>query len=102
MLRAIGASFVFQVLTRPVVGHNWVVWGMVVGVLDSVMDPVLDPNSPWSLRSSIKSNCYELSGAIFEGEWREQIPRAVGKHPTAPNSGLQPDGHFVAFRRAKR
>jgi len=58
--------------------------------------------TPLRLRSSIKSNCYELSGAIFEGEWREQIPRAVGKHPTAPNSGLQPDGHFVAFRRAKR
>ena len=48
MLRAIGASFVFQVLTRPVVGHNWVVWGMVVGVLDSVMDSVLDANSLWS------------------------------------------------------
>jgi hypothetical protein len=48
MLCAIGASFVFQVLTRPMVGYNWVVWGLVVGVLDSVMDPVLDPNSPWS------------------------------------------------------
>jgi hypothetical protein len=86
------------------VGYNWVVWGLVVGVLDSVMGPVLDPNSSTGLRlrSSIKSNCYELSGAILEGEWREQIPRAVGKHPTAPNSGLQPDGHFVAFRRAKR
>ena len=31
------------------VGYNWVVWGLVVEVLDSVMDPVLDPNSPWSL-----------------------------------------------------
>ena len=43
MLCAIGASFVFQVLTRPMVGNNWVVLGMVVGVLDSVMDSVLDP-----------------------------------------------------------
>ena len=43
MLCAIGASFVFQVLTRPMVGYNWVVSGMVVGVLDSVMDSVLDP-----------------------------------------------------------
>ena len=43
MLCAIGASFVFQVLTRPTVGYNWVVSGMVVGVLDSVMDSVLDP-----------------------------------------------------------
>jgi hypothetical protein len=48
MLCAIGASFVFQVLTRPMVGYNWVVSGMVVGVLDSVMDSVLDPNSLWS------------------------------------------------------
>ena len=47
MLCAIGASFVFQVLTRPLVGYNWVVSGMVVGVLDSVMDSVLDPNSLW-------------------------------------------------------
>src|SRR6267378_2968932 len=39
MLCAIGASFVFQVLTRPMVGYNWVVSGMVVGVLDSVLDP---------------------------------------------------------------
>ena len=45
MLCAIGASFVFQVLTRPMVGYNWVVSGMVVGVLDSVMDSVLDPKS---------------------------------------------------------
>ena len=29
------------------VGYNWVVSGMVVGVLDSVMDSVLDPNSLW-------------------------------------------------------
>ena len=42
MLCAIGASFVFQVLTRPMVGYNWVVSGIVVGVLDSVMDSVLD------------------------------------------------------------
>lgn len=48
MLCAIGASFVFQVLTRPMVGYNWVVSDMVVGVLDSVMDSVLDPNSLWS------------------------------------------------------
>ena len=52
MLCAIDASFVFQVLTRPMVGYNWVVSGMVVGVLDSVldsvMDSVLDPNSLWS------------------------------------------------------
>jgi hypothetical protein len=47
MLCAIDASFVFQVLTRPLVGYNWVVSGMVVGVLDSVMDSVLDPNSLW-------------------------------------------------------
>ena len=39
MLCAIGASFVFQVLTRPMVGYNWVVSGMFVGVLDSVLDP---------------------------------------------------------------
>ncbi len=31
MLCAIGTSFVFQVLTRPMVGYNWVVSGMVVG-----------------------------------------------------------------------
>ena len=43
MLCAIGDSFVFQVLTRPMIGYNWVVSGMVVGVLDSVMDSVLDP-----------------------------------------------------------
>jgi hypothetical protein len=48
MLCAIGASFVFQILTRPMVGCNWVVSGMVVVVLDSVMDSVLDPNSLWS------------------------------------------------------
>ena len=48
MLCAIGASFVFQVLTRPMVGYNWAVSGVVVGVLDSVMDSVLDPNSLWS------------------------------------------------------
>jgi hypothetical protein len=48
MLCAIGASFVFQILTRPMVGYNWVVSGMVVVVLDSVMDSVLDPNSLWS------------------------------------------------------
>jgi hypothetical protein len=47
MLCAIDASFVFQVLTRPMVGYNWVVSGMVVGVLDSVVDSVLDPNSLW-------------------------------------------------------
>src|SRR5260370_32751196 len=46
MLCAIGASFVFQVLTRPMVGYNWVVSGMAVVVLDSVMDSVLDPISP--------------------------------------------------------
>src|SRR5260370_42438182 len=34
------------------------------------------------LQSSIQSNSYDLSGAIFAGEWRERIPRAVGKHPT--------------------
>jgi hypothetical protein len=59
MLCAIDASFVFQVLTRPVFGHNWVVSGIVVGVLDSVMDSVLDPNSSGlRLRSSIRSNCF--------------------------------------------
>jgi hypothetical protein len=47
MLCAIDASFVFQVLTRLLVGYNSVVSGMVVGVLDSVMDSVLDPNSLW-------------------------------------------------------
>ena len=36
-------------LTRPMVGYNWVVSGMVVEVLDSVMDSILDPNSLWSL-----------------------------------------------------
>jgi hypothetical protein len=55
MLCAIDASLVFQVLTRPLVGYNWVVSGMVVGVLDSVMDSVLDPNS-LRLRSRISRN----------------------------------------------
>jgi hypothetical protein len=45
MLLAIGASFVFQVLTSPSVGNYWVVLGMVVGVLDPRMDSVLDPNN---------------------------------------------------------
>lgn len=49
MLCSIGASFVFQILTRPMVGCNWGVSGMVVVVLDSVMDSVFDPNSLWSL-----------------------------------------------------
>jgi len=44
MLCAIGASFVFQALTRTSVGNNWVVLVLVVGVLDSVMDSVLDSN----------------------------------------------------------
>lgn len=48
MLCALGASYVFQGLTRPTVGYNWVVSGMVVEVLDSVMDSVVDPSSLWS------------------------------------------------------
>ncbi len=43
MLCAISASFVFQRFTRTLVGNNWVVLGMVVGLLDSQLDSVLDP-----------------------------------------------------------
>jgi hypothetical protein len=65
MLCAIGASFVFQVFTRPMVGCNWVVSGMVVVVLDSVMDSVLDPNrvtrcTTTSHLSMIYRKCAEL------------------------------------------
>jgi hypothetical protein len=42
MLSAIAASFVFHVLTGTLVGINWLVLGMIVGVLDPQMDPVLD------------------------------------------------------------
>jgi hypothetical protein len=45
MLPAIGASFVFQVLTRTLAGINWAVLGIVVGFLDSQMDSVLDSNN---------------------------------------------------------
>ena len=45
MLCAIGAFFVFQVLTRPMVGYSWLVLGIFVVVLDSVMDSVLDSNN---------------------------------------------------------
>ena len=60
MLCAIDASFVFQVLARPMVGYNRVVLGMVVGVSDSVMDSVLDPNS-LRLRSRISTNANSLA-----------------------------------------
>lgn len=42
MLCAIGAFFVFQVLTRTLIRANWVVLGMVVRVLDSAIDSVLN------------------------------------------------------------
>src|SRR5713101_7462088 len=101
MLCAVGASFVFQRLTRTLVGNNWVVLGMVVGVLDSRMDSVLDP---LCYRSTYVPSCsswtrhLDTSRAFHEAPWagnrvqndplassrdsKWQIPRAVGKHPT--------------------
>ena len=66
MLCAIDASFVFQVLTRPLVGYNWVVSGMVVGVLDSVMDSVLDPNSLWPPAEVVNLNKCEFARISVE------------------------------------
>ena len=73
MLCAIGASFVFQVLTRPMVGYNWVVSGMVVGVLDSV----LDPNSLcYEFYFICADNTYNLG--VFVSVWQTAILLSVG------------------------
>ena len=99
MLCAIGTSFVFQVLTRPMVGYNRVVSGMVVGVLDSVMDSVLDPNSLWSpaeVEYPIQL-VYELSGAIFEGGMAGANPKGRRQAPNGPRRRCPPrDQQFSA------
>jgi hypothetical protein len=65
MLCAIGASFVFQILTRTSVGSNWVVLGMVEGVLDPQMDSVLDPKSPDPGLESCSQPDYLQSTAVL-------------------------------------
>src|SRR5258708_3942270 len=66
MLCAISASFVFQRFTRTLVGNNWVVLGMVVGVLDSQSDSVLDPFSPAQIRSKEPRRCLQPDVKVFQ------------------------------------
>src|SRR6266481_5212203 len=64
MLYAISASFVFQRFTRTLVGNNWVILGMVVGLLDSQLDSVLDPF--FRPRRSDRKN----QGAVYSLTWK--------------------------------
>ncbi len=73
MLCAIGASFVFQVLTRPMVGYNWVVSGMFVGVFGLSFGP---KQPLLRVLLHFADNTYNLG--VFVSVWQTAILLSVG------------------------